>query len=100
MQQKWLPSYIHNLDATHLHLIVNKWDAEGLGPIVTIHDSFGMHPNSVQRFREIARETFIELHKTEPLRQFYQQCGVEVPDDYPTNPEFDLEKVGLNMFSF
>lgn len=100
MQQKWLPSYIHNLDATHLHLIVNKWDAEGLGPIVTIHDSFGMHPNSVQRFREIARETFIELHKAEPLRQFYQQCGVEVPDDYPTNPEFDLEKVGLNMFSF
>ena len=100
MRLKWLPSYIHALDATHLHLIVNKWNSEGLGPLATIHDSFGMHPNDVQRFRELARETFIQLHKTEPLRQFYNQCGLKVPANYPNNPDFDIEEVGLNMFSF
>jgi hypothetical protein len=100
MKSTWLPSFIHSLDATHLHLIVNRWELESLGPLVTIHDSFGMHPNSIQRFREIARETFIQLHKGEPLRQFYKQCGVEIPLHYPNNPDFDLHKVGLNIFNF
>ena len=100
MQTKLLPSFVHGLDSTHLYLIVDKWNSEGLGSITATHDSFGMLPKNVQRFREIARETFIQLHKGEPLRQFYKQCGVEIPLHYPNNPDFDLHKVGLNMFNF
>ena len=101
IKPKILPSFIHSLDASHLHLIVDQWHSEnpGIGPIVTIHDSFGMHPNDVEKFREIARNTFIQLHKENPLLSFFEQCGIEKPIISPT-PGFDLERVDSSMFTF
>jgi len=101
IKPKILPSFIHSLDASHLHLIVDKWYSEnpGIGPIVTIHDSFGMHPNDVKIFREIARSTFIQLHKENPLISFFEQCGIEAPILSPTEG-FDLERVDSGMFTF
>ena len=101
IKPKILPSFIHSLDASHLHLIVDQWYSNnpGIGPIVTIHDSFGMHPNDVAKFREISRNTFIQLHKENPLVSFFEQCGIEAPNLPPTEG-FDIEKVDSGMFTF
>ena len=36
------------LDATHLILLINNSEIEGFGPIITIHDCFGTHPNKME----------------------------------------------------
>lgn len=101
IKRKLLPSFIHSLDASHLHLIVDDWfsNHSNLGPIVTNHDDFGMHPNDVEKFKDISRQTFIQLHSRNPFNDFMENCGLK---DFKILPidDFDIEDVSRNMFKF
>jgi DNA-directed RNA polymerase len=52
------PSFVHSMDACHLHMVVNAWG----GPIALVHDSFGCHAGDAARFRKIITNTFYHLY--------------------------------------
>jgi DNA-directed RNA polymerase, mitochondrial len=59
--QAIIPNIIHSLDASHLILIINKWNSF----ILPIHDCFGTHPNDMIHLAELVRETFVYLYSSE-----------------------------------
>jgi len=56
--QAIIPNIIHSLDASHLRMLINKWDKY----ILPIHDCFGTHPNDMFKLSELVRETFVLLY--------------------------------------
>ncbi len=59
------PNAIHSLDAAHLMLTAYMCDFE----ITTIHDSYGCLLGDMSTLYRIVRESFVELYKTDPLKQ-------------------------------
>jgi len=58
--QAIIPNIIHSLDASHLTLIINRWDKY----ILPIHDCFGTHPNDMINLSEIVRNCFVSLYSS------------------------------------
>ncbi len=56
--QAIIPNIIHSLDASHLTMLINKWDKN----ILPIHDCYGTHPNDMINLSELVRETFVLLY--------------------------------------
>ena len=58
-----------------------------------------MHPNDVEKFKDISRQTFIQLHSRNPFNDFMENCGLK---DFKILPidDFDIEDVSRNMFKF
>lgn len=56
--QAIIPNIIHSLDASHLTMLIDKWDSY----ILPIHDCFGTHPNDMFKLAELVRESFILLY--------------------------------------
>ncbi len=103
--QGFSPNYIHSLDATHLMMSVLGLKVEGIGDIVTVHDSFATHANEVDMLSKILRKSFVELHKKEVLEEltafFEEQFLVakkEVP--YVDKEGFDLDKIMESEYFF
>lgn len=57
------PSVVHSLDACHLMMVVLKAKQEGILNVALVHDSFGCLPNEASKFRQIIKETFVELYE-------------------------------------
>jgi len=68
------PNAIHSLDACHLMLISERCDF----PVTTIHDSFGCLLADMPSLYRVARETFIELYRENPLPQLLECIGGDV----------------------
>lgn len=94
------PSFVHAYDACHLMMVVLRAKREGINSLALVHDSFGCLPNEAQRFREIIKETFVELYaNNDPLEQIRQEnCvhlvthGHQLPD-LPTKGNLHIEEV-------
>ena len=68
------PNLIHSLDASLLHLAVEKWDA----PIAVIHDSVMCRATDMSELSNVVRQTYLELFANhEYLKEFAQQIGAE-----------------------
>jgi len=88
------PNAIHSLDAAHLAMIVAKCPFE----ITTIHDSFGCLLADMPDLFRIARETFVELYKADPLNVLMKEIEGDL-----TNVEFgtlDIEQVLESEYCF
>lgn len=59
--QAIIPNIIHSLDASHLIMVINKWN----NYILPIHDCFGTHPNDMVYLAELVRETFVSLYSSQ-----------------------------------
>jgi len=68
------PNLIHSLDASLLHLSVNKFDK----PIALIHDSVLTQSVDMDELSAIIRETYMHLFaEHDYLNDFAQQIGAE-----------------------
>lgn len=56
------PSFVHAYDACHLMMVVLRAKQQGIHNIALVHDSFGCLPNDASLFRQIIKETFVELY--------------------------------------
>jgi DNA-directed RNA polymerase len=54
------PNFVHSLDSYLLHKIVDSFRALNLD-IVTIHDSFGVHPNNASKLIELYKKILAEM---------------------------------------
>ena len=63
-----LASYIHSLDATLLHRVVNAARSSGLMSIQVVHDSFGTQAGRMEELHQILLDEFTKLYGKSPLR--------------------------------
>jgi DNA-directed RNA polymerase len=88
------PNAIHSLDAAHLSMIVAKCPFE----ITTIHDSFGCLLADMPVLFKIARETFVELYKNDPLTFLMKEIQGDLTDvEFGT---LDIEQVLESEYCF
>nr|QWO71396.1 RNA polymerase [Termitomyces sp. K1Ag] len=90
-----IPNIIHSLDATHLINLINKNEKEKLKHIITIHDCFGTHPNSMGELSYRVRIEFIALYLQENfLETFHQRLIQSIKDNnfeiFKINPYSEL----------
>ena len=56
------PNWVHSMDASHLAMVVNMLNNEGIKSFGAIHDSFSVHAEDVDRLLEITKDTFIDMY--------------------------------------
>jgi DNA-dependent RNA polymerase len=59
IKRGFMPNFIHSLDASNVHLLINKYKK---GPLYTIHDCFATTPNNMIHLEKIVKESFIEIY--------------------------------------
>ena len=81
------PNFIHSQDATHLMKCALMSHQEGITSFSFIHDSFGTHAGSTERFRDLIRESFVWLYSDDTLGDLKKQLvGIYPEVDFPEPP--------------
>jgi DNA-directed RNA polymerase len=101
------PSFVHAYDAAHLMMVVLEAKKQGIHQVALVHDSFGCLPNDAARFRQLIKETFVQLYaENDPLEQIKQEnCaylvthGYKLPD-VPTKGSLQIEEVNHAEYAF
>lgn len=76
------PNYVHSMDATHLRMVVNRMQDEGITQhFAVIHDSFGTYACDVDDLNAVIREEFINLYSVNRLEEFRQQMLELLPEE-------------------
>jgi DNA-directed RNA polymerase, mitochondrial len=57
------PSFVHSLDACHLHKVVLACKDEGINDLALVHDSFGCLAADADDMRRILKEQFYDLYE-------------------------------------
>lgn len=69
------PNFVHALDSSHLTMVANAMQADGLD-MVAIHDSFGTHPSDVDAMHVHIREQFVHMYsRPNLLAEFLWEVG-------------------------
>lgn len=80
--QAIIPNIIHSLDATHLIKLINTIVSINFGPILTIHDCFGTHPNLCHILELLVKKEFILLYiKEDFLKKFHTKIIESIKDN-------------------
>ena len=74
------PNYIHSLDAELLRMVALRMEQEGIKNSDWIHDSFGCHPNNVDKMLQITKEEFLNLIYSKPLQRLDDELRGQIPD--------------------
>lgn len=82
------PNFVHSVDAAHLVRTVNLCEANNIGSLQMVHDSFATHAADTPVLREILRHAFVQIHETDPLLSFYEAMKQQssTPDLIPPPP--------------
>lgn len=80
--QAIIPNIIHSLDANHLTNLINWANDNKFGPIITIHDCFGTHPNKMNYLIHKVKTEFILLYTQENfLDTFHNRIIQSIKDN-------------------
>ena len=101
------PSVVHSFDACHLQMVVLAAKKEGINSIALVHDSFGCLPNEAPKFRELIKQTFVELYeRNDVLQNIWQENfahldthGYRMPE-IPTKGTLDLQSILKADYAF
>lgn len=104
--QSLAPNWIHSYDAAALHMTLAQAREEGIA-MIAVHDSYGAHPNHLDRLNEILRDKFVDCYQgrgaMEQLRvDLSHNSGVPM-SELPPPPErgdLDLDAVRESEFFF
>jgi len=95
------PNLIQSLESSHLVMLINKGDREGISTLTSIHDCAGTYAADTHRFREIINECFCELYIPDVLEGIKRQWEEVTP--LPQLPEYgtyDSTEVLTNPYFF
>jgi DNA-directed RNA polymerase len=57
-----IPNIVHSLDGAHLMNVIISAESKGIGPVITVHDCFGTHPNRMAALQYEVKKEFILLY--------------------------------------
>ena len=61
MKRSFMPNFIHSLDASNVHLLLDKVANLNL-PVYTVHDCFASTPNNLFTLERLVKEAFINIY--------------------------------------
>jgi DNA-directed RNA polymerase len=99
------PSFVHSMDACHLHLVCLKATQAGMS-LALVHDSFGCHAADAEKFRDIIRGEFFNLYSEDVLADILTEATAQVSTNkhrlpsLPTYGSLDLKKVYDAEYAF
>ncbi|WP_289055185.1 DNA-directed RNA polymerase [Carboxylicivirga marina] len=73
-----VPNFIHSLDACLLRMVAKRCHFD----MSVIHDSFGCHPNNVDKMLQITKECFVEIIESDPIRQLTGESFEPIDEDF------------------
>lgn len=80
--QAIIPNIIHSLDANHLINLINNAGDQNFEPIITIHDCFGTHPNSMGDLEIRVKSEFVLLYSQDNfLEKFHKKIIQSIIDN-------------------
>jgi DNA-directed RNA polymerase len=99
------PSFVHSMDACHLHMVALRATSEGMS-LALVHDSFGCHATDASQFRDIIREEFVSLYGEDVLAEMLTEATAQVSTNkhrlptLPTYGSLDLKDVLNAEYAF
>ncbi len=104
------PNYVHSLDAELLRRTALRCQEVGIIDTDWIHDSFGCHPNHVDRLLKITKTVYRNIMIARPLETLHEELMDQIEEtketnkmlskvELPMNPEFKEHNYGLVMKS-
>lgn len=100
------PNFIHSLDAYHMRSsIVNfrKEFEESYHPSIwAVHDSFGTHACYIEKYMQIIKKSFLEMHQDKDLLEWCIQMSrdADLKEKSIEELEKELEEISENIPSF
>lgn len=93
------PNFIHSMDASHLHLTVDRMSREIPGvSLAMIHDSFGTHAADTEVMYRVLREEFVRMYtEHDPIQDFAKKYLLPDP---PKKGNLDLNLVLQSRYVF
>jgi len=78
----FIPNIVHSLDAAHLMNVINSAESKGIAPVITVHDCFGTHPNSMAALQYEVKKEFILLYTDQDfLETFHNRIIQSILDN-------------------
>ncbi|ASV44581.1 RNA polymerase [Agrobacterium phage Atu_ph03] len=98
------PNFVHSQDATHMRMVINALEAEGIHDFAFIHDDYGTHACDTDTMHRVIREQFYKLYSENcPLTAFKNtveaETGVVLPP-LPDTGDLDLSLVLSSPYFF
>lgn len=93
MKSAIAPNYIHSLDAELLRRVALKMQREGIEYSDWIHDSFGCHPNYVDKMLELTKIEFRKLVRRAPLHKLDKELRSQADGSKATAKLLDRIKI-------
>lgn len=99
------PSFVHSMDACHLHEVVRRANDEGINSIALVHDSFGCLPTDAARFRTIIKDAFYWLYTHDLLADVREQVIQQTQDKtrippLPAYGTYDISEIRNAEYAF
>jgi DNA-directed RNA polymerase len=98
------PNCIHSFDAAHLMLTMEAAANEGIGSVLTVHDSYATHAGDTERFSRLIREQFARMYTNhdplEEIRRYAEGILSEPTAPLPTKGDLDLREVEGSSYFF
>lgn len=96
------PNFVHGCDAAHMHFVIQRCLAEGLGSVLAlVHDDYGVPAPFVGKLHRILRESFVAMYETcDPLLEFARHNGEFRCRLRPEKGELDLKQVLDSQYFF
>jgi DNA-directed RNA polymerase len=77
------PNFIHSLDASVVHVSVQRMNKANIKSLFTIHDCFGCHASRVPAMRKVVAETMRDIFKNPLLKALKTEVASSI--SLPTN---------------
>ena len=78
------PNFVHSLDAAHEMATVLALKDQGVEHFLGVHDSYSVHACHVDTMQTIIRDSFVQVHESDPLGTFKrsneERTGITLPD--------------------
>lgn len=97
------PNFIHSLDASILHLTVNRCFAAGIKTMAVIHDSFGILAPQVNQVTALLLDEIKNIFSKNLLRKFKEETEAETKlklPDLPRMRALDINQVPNSRYFY
>lgn len=97
------PNYIHSLDASLLHLTVNKCSSMGIQDFAMVHDSYGTHCTNSALLATTIRETVHDIFSVDQLallKNQLEEANELTLSNLPSYGEFNIDDVLKSKYIF
>ena len=97
------PNFVHSLDASCLHMTVNKCAALGIKSFAMVHDSFGTHCTHSALLASTIKETMHDIFSVDQLAVLKNKLEIDndlTLEPLPSYGDFDIDDVLKSNYIF